>query len=96
MGGVRACERGRGTDSLPPCEGGALIGISCTKFALDKRPWYSIIWKLPENWADVESALLYPLTPDGRGKPVRLTTADRAAAPRLLPQVPYVLVPEKR
>jgi len=50
-------------------------------------------WKLPENWADVESALLYPLTPDGRGKPVRLTTADRVAAPSLLPQVPHVLVP---
>ena len=49
-------------------------------------------WKLPENWADVESALLYPLTPDGRGKPVRLTTADRVAAPSLLPQVPHVLV----
>jgi hypothetical protein len=50
-------------------------------------------WKLPEGWSDVRAAKLYPLTPDGRGEAVQLTITDRNAAPSLLPQVPYVLVP---
>ncbi|NQT18857.1 MAG: hypothetical protein HQ592_04065 [Planctomycetes bacterium] len=53
-------------------------------------------WKLPEDWADVGTALLYPLTPDGRGKPITLTIDDRQATPDLLPQVPYVLIPTKQ
>jgi len=51
-------------------------------------------WKLPQDWASVKKTTLYPLTPDGRGKGIPLTTTDRSAAPKLLPQVPYILVPE--
>ena len=60
--------------------------------------WYgtSRTWKLPEDWSDVGTALLYPLTPDGRGEPLRLPIADREATPSLLPQVPYVLIPTKQ
>ena len=50
-------------------------------------------WTLPEDWADVSSAKLYPLTPDGRGKPVALKVKNRKVTPKLLPQVPYVLEP---
>ena len=50
-------------------------------------------WTLPEDWAGVTSARLYPLTPDGRGAPVALAVANRRIAPELLPQVPYVLEP---
>ena len=51
-------------------------------------------WKLPQDWASVKKATLYPLTPDGRGKSIDLPLNDRSATPKLLPQVPYVLVPE--
>jgi hypothetical protein len=52
------------------------------------------VWKLPQDWAGVKQATLYPLTPDGRGRGIPLAIADRAAAPNLLPQLPYVLVPK--
>jgi len=51
-------------------------------------------WKLPQDWASVKKATLYPLTPDGRSKGLALPLSDRSATPSLLPQVPYVLVPE--
>jgi len=50
-------------------------------------------WTLPENWAEVDAALLHPLTSGGRGDAVRLTIKDRQVVLSLLPQVPYVLVP---
>jgi len=52
-------------------------------------------WTLPAEWATVGIAVLYPLTPEGRaaGRPLSIT--DRTATPTLLPQVPYLLVPEK-
>lgn len=50
-------------------------------------------WKLPLDWATVQKGTLYPLTPDGRGKGIVLTTGDRTVAPKLLPQIPYVFVP---
>ena len=51
-------------------------------------------WKLPQDWASVKKGTLYPLTPDGRGKGIALSLADSSTAPKLLPQVPYVLVPK--
>ncbi|YCM42862.1 glycoside hydrolase family 101 beta sandwich domain-containing protein [Verrucomicrobiaceae bacterium 227] len=53
-------------------------------------------WKVPPDWATVTQATLYPLTPDGRGQGVRLPVNDRSVLPTLLPQVPYILVPEVR
>ena len=50
-------------------------------------------WLLPEDWTDAKSATLFPLGPDGRGEGIRVAIRDRRIAPRLLPQVPYVLVP---
>jgi hypothetical protein len=50
-------------------------------------------WKLPPDWSSVRTALLYPLTPAGRGSPVQLDIAERRVAASLLPQVPYVLIP---
>ncbi len=52
-------------------------------------------WKLPEDWASVKQATLYPLTPDGRGKGVMFLIADRLLTPKLLPQIPYILVPSR-
>ena len=49
-------------------------------------------WKLPQDWATVQHATLYPLTPGGRGQGVLVAVADRSFSPKLLPQVPYVLV----
>jgi hypothetical protein len=51
-------------------------------------------WKLPADWSDVPRATLYPLTPDGRGKGVPIAIKERAISPSLLPQVPYILVPD--
>jgi hypothetical protein len=51
-------------------------------------------WKVPQDWADVKKATLFPLTPDGRGKGISIAIKDRSIAPKLLPQVPYVLVPD--
>ena len=34
------------------------------------------------------------LTPDGRGQGISLVVSDRSVVPKLLPQVPYVLVPK--
>ncbi len=51
-------------------------------------------WKLPAEWATRSSATLYPLTCRGRGEPVRLKVSGGTVAPRLRPQVPYVLLPE--
>ena len=54
-------------------------------------------WKLPQDWASVRRATLYPLGPDGRGKAIPMTIGEDARlAPRFLPQVPYVLVPGDR
>ena len=50
-------------------------------------------WKLPTDWASVTHATLYPLTPEGRGPGIQITVDDRLATLRLLPQVPYVLIP---
>jgi hypothetical protein len=60
--------------------------------------WYgtSREWRLPEDWANVEAAMLYPLTPDGRGTGMPIAIADRTIKPELLPQVPYVLVPREQ
>jgi len=52
-------------------------------------------WTLPMDWAGVSRAELYPLTPDGRGKAVELEVVGRVVRPRLVGQVPYVLVPGK-
>ncbi len=51
-------------------------------------------WKVPADWGAVPRATLYPLTPDGRGTGVPFAITDRTIAPKLLPQVPYILVPE--
>jgi hypothetical protein len=51
-------------------------------------------WKLPADWSGATRATLYPLTPDGRGKGVPLAVKQRAISPSLLPQVPYILVPD--
>jgi hypothetical protein len=53
-------------------------------------------WKLPQEWAGDTKAILYPLTPTGRGKGQILAIGDRTVTPRLLPQVPYLLEGEKR
>ena len=50
-------------------------------------------WKLPADWANVSAAMLYPLTPDGRGTGMPIKIADRTIQPELRPQVPYVLAP---
>ena len=50
--------------------------------------------KLPAHWGDVPRATLYPLTPDGRGPGVPIAIEDRTVMPSLLPQVPYIFVPE--
>ncbi|MGB8353789.1 MAG: glycoside hydrolase family 101 beta sandwich domain-containing protein [Chthoniobacteraceae bacterium] len=51
-------------------------------------------WKLPQDWATEKEVTLYPLTPEGRGQPITLPVADRTIIPKLLPQVPYILVPK--
>jgi hypothetical protein len=51
-------------------------------------------WTLPAAWAARQAVKLYPLTPDGRGQGQRLEVVRGTIAPRLLPQVPYVVVPE--
>jgi hypothetical protein len=51
-------------------------------------------WKLPGDWSDVSRATLYPLTPNGRGTALQVTIKDRAISPELLPQLPYILIPE--
>ena len=51
-------------------------------------------WKLPADWSNVTRATLYPLTPAGRGQGVPIAIRQRAISPSLLPQVPYVLVPD--
>jgi hypothetical protein len=51
-------------------------------------------WKLPADWGAVSRAVLYPLTPDGRGTGVPLAITERTIAPKLRPQVPYILVPQ--
>ena len=53
-------------------------------------------WKLPADWNDVPRATLYPLTPEGRGKGLPIAINDRTITPSLLPQVPYILVPETK
>ena len=47
-------------------------------------------WKLPVEWASQKSLALYPLTPTGRGKRVRLPVRNGTVSPTLLPQVPYI------
>jgi len=51
-------------------------------------------WKLPAEWSSMTKAVLHPLTPKGRGPDVPLAIKDGAVAPSLLPQVPYILIPE--
>ena len=53
-------------------------------------------WRLPADWTDASRATLYPLTPEGRGKGVPVAIKDRTLSPSLLPQVPYILVPETK
>jgi len=54
-------------------------------------------WKLPPEWASITAATLCPLGPDGRGKGIPMTIGEDARlAPKLLPQVPYVLLPSAR
>ncbi len=50
-------------------------------------------WTLPEEWRSMDRVLLFPLTPSGRGKPQVLAVKSGKVAPKLLKQVPYVLVP---
>jgi hypothetical protein len=50
-------------------------------------------WKLPQDWSTTKKATLYPLTPEGRGQPIHLAIKDRTLTPRLLPQIPYILIP---
>ena len=52
-------------------------------------------WKLPLDWASVSHATLYPLTPNGRGSGITVNIKNRIFSPKLLAQIPYVLVPEK-
>ena len=52
------------------------------------------VWNLPQDWTDVKEAIVYALTPDGRGKGITLFIKDRSIALRLQPQVPFVLVPK--
>lgn len=52
-------------------------------------------WTLPQEWEQVTHAMCYPLTPDGRGTGVQCTIKDRNVTLKLLPQVPYILVPAK-
>jgi hypothetical protein len=50
-------------------------------------------WKLPPDWATVAAATLYPLGPDGRSRGLAMPIAGGTRiAPKLLPQIPYVLV----
>lgn len=51
-------------------------------------------WTLPTEWKALTGAMLYPLTPDGRGTGKRLPVRQSTIAPTLLPQIPYVLIPE--
>lgn len=51
-------------------------------------------WKLPQDWAKVKNATLYPLTPEGRGKGIPMSVKERSINPKLLPQVPYILLPK--
>ena len=48
-------------------------------------------WTLPADWSTVRSAMLFPLTPEGRGAGKRLSITRRTVTLTLLPQVPYVL-----
>lgn len=50
-------------------------------------------WKLPPEWRKGSSAILYPLTPKGRGKPAVLPITNGAVTPVLSPQVPAILIP---
>ena len=52
-------------------------------------------WKLPLDWALVSHATLYPLTPNGRGSGIPVNIKNRILSPRLLAQIPYVLVAGK-
>ncbi len=47
-------------------------------------------WRLPPEWAEKKELTLYPLTPAGRGKGIRISVKDGSVSPVLLPQVPYV------
>lgn len=51
-------------------------------------------WKLPAEWSSMTKAVLHTLTPKGRGPDVPMAIKDGAVAPSLLPQVPYILIPE--
>ena len=51
-------------------------------------------WKIPPDWASINKATLYPLTPTGRGQGIPLLVNDRSVTPTLRPQIPYVLVPD--
>ncbi|MEX1223845.1 MAG: glycoside hydrolase family 101 beta sandwich domain-containing protein [Pirellulales bacterium] len=50
-------------------------------------------WKLPEAWSELKQVMLYPLTPHGRDTGIKLEVQDGHVAPKLLPQVPYIIVP---
>ena len=52
-------------------------------------------WALPQEWKQVTRAMCYPLTPNGRGTGIQCTIKDRNITLKLLPQVPYILVPAK-
>jgi hypothetical protein len=51
-------------------------------------------WKLPVEWSSRSTVTLHPLTSRGRGEPVRLKVTGGSIAPKLRPQVPYILLPE--
>ena len=61
--------------------------------------WAPALWKDHVVFAEDYDrmwprATLYPLTPDGRGPGVPIAIKDRTVMPSLLPQVPYIFVPE--
>ena len=50
-------------------------------------------WKLPTEWRSRKQVMLFPLTTTGRGAGIELPVRDGSIRPKLLAQVPYVVVP---
>jgi hypothetical protein len=53
-------------------------------------------WKLPTEWRSRKTVTLHPLTPNGRGEGVAVAVRDGGIRPKLLAQVPYVVVPAEK
>ncbi|HSI85781.1 MAG: glycoside hydrolase family 101 beta sandwich domain-containing protein [Candidatus Methylacidiphilales bacterium] len=50
-------------------------------------------WKLPEEWRTLKEVTIQQLTPAGRGTATRLEVREGSVTPKLLPQIPYILLP---